>query len=74
MKDALKDLWFYFLGFFIFMSAAPVIAWIFPRHDPHHQAMNGVASLCVFMGLVFLIMASAHTGKKIAPSDENKHD
>lgn len=54
MKDALKDLWFYFLGFSIFMIAAPIVAWSFPYHDPHHKAMNGIASLCVFMSLIFL--------------------
>lgn len=73
MKDALKDLWFYFLGFSIFMIAAPIVAWSFPYHDPRHKAMNGIASLCVFMGLIFLIMAAAHAGRNLESPDKKEH-
>ncbi len=64
MTEAIRDLWFYALGFFIFMTAAPVAAFQYPKKDPEHAAMNGIAALCVFIGFVFLLMACAHAGKK----------
>jgi hypothetical protein len=63
MRETIRDLWFYALGFSIFMLAAPVVAFMYPHKDSYFGAMNAAACLCIFVAFVFFIMACAHAGK-----------